>query len=192
MRRGSALLCVLLVAPAAPARGDSLYREETFQPLAADRKAFRVGDVLTVQVLESSTASTTTDTRTRRTNELAGVVGKVDDARQYGGTLSVHGAFDGGGATQRSNKLLATISVTVREVLPGGDLRVAGEQDLTVNQERHRVTVGGIVRPQDVSSDNVVVSTRLADAHIQYLGDGDLSDRQRRAWWRRLADWLGL
>jgi flagellar L-ring protein precursor FlgH len=84
------------------------------------------------------------------------------------------------------------LTVTVREVLPNGDLKVSGEQILTVNNEKHKVTLEGRVRQQDVSSDNVVLSSRLADAQINYVGDGDLSDRQKRAFWRRVADWLGL
>ena len=105
---------------------------------------------------------------------------------------AVAGDFTGGGTTQRANKLLATITVSVREVRPGGDLVVAGEQLLTVNQEQHRVSVEGRVRPQDVSSENVVLSTRLADARIAYAGRGDLSSRQKRAWWRTILDWVGF
>ena len=82
--------------------------------------------------------------------------------------------------------------VTVRQVLPNGDLVVHGEQSLTVNKEQHKVALDGRVRPQDVGGDNTVLSTRLADAHIEDLGDGDLSDRQTRAWWRQVLDLLGL
>jgi len=82
--------------------------------------------------------------------------------------------------------------VNVQEILPNGDLKVSGEQLLTVNEEQHKVNLEGRVRPQDISSDNVVLSTRLADARIDYIGEGDLSERQKRGWWRKLVDWLGL
>lgn len=192
MNRTWRLVAMFAALGATAARADSLYVAGTFRPLAADIKAFRVGDVLTVQVFESSTASTTTDTTTRRKNDLGASFGNVNTGRQFGGTLSVNGDFEGGGATERSNKLLATLTVSVREVLPSGDLKVEGEQVLTVNEEQHLVRVEGRVRPQDISSDNVVLSTRLADARIHYLGDGDLSERQKRGWWRRLVDWLGF
>jgi flagellar L-ring protein precursor FlgH len=104
----------------------------------------------------------------------------------------VGGTFEGGGTTQRANQLLATLTVTVREVFPNGDLRVSGEQFLTVNDEAHKVRLEGRVRPQDISSDNVVLSTRLAEAKIYYAGDGDLSERNHRAWWRKLLDLLGF
>lgn len=170
----------------------SLYDEATYRSLAGDHKAFRVGDLITVQVYEQSSASTSTDTSTQRNNNLSLGFSSMQSGRQHGGSLAQAGSFDGGGTTQRANKLLVTVSVSVREVLPNGDLKVAGDQLLTVNEEQHKVNLEGRVRPQDVSSDNVVLSTRLADAHINYVGDGDLSDRQRRGWWRKLVDWIGL
>jgi flagellar L-ring protein precursor FlgH len=190
------LLCMALAvaatAAAAPASAQKLFDEKTYRPLAADRKAFAVGDILTVQVFEQSSASTTTDTTTQRTNALGAGLSIASTGVQHGGSISQSGSFDGGGTTQRANKLLVTLSVNVREVLPNGDLVVGGEQSLTVNKEQHKVALEGRVRQQDVASDNTVLSTRLADARIEYVGDGDLSDRQTRAWWRHLLDILGL
>lgn len=182
----AAMLC------AAPAAAESLYQEGSFQSLTADNKAFRVGDSLTVQVFENSSATSSADTDTRRKNDLSGLVthnsGKL--VGQFG--IGIAGDFDGGGRTQRTNRLLATLSVTVIEVLPNHDLRVAGEQQLMVNDELQKVNLEGRVRPQDISAGNVVLSTRLADARITYVGDGDVSDRARRSAWRRILDWLGL
>ncbi|HVI96827.1 MAG TPA: flagellar basal body L-ring protein FlgH [Anaeromyxobacter sp.] len=192
MTRFALLLPLALWLAGGPARAESLFDGDTYRSLAADRKAFRVGDGLTVQVFENSSASSSADTATQRRNAISGIVTSVNPPRQYGGTLAVSGDFTGGGTTQRTNRVLAVLTVTVREVLPGGDLRVAGEQLLTVNQEQHHVSVEGRVRPQDVSTDNVVLSTRLADARITYVGEGDISERQRRAWWRTLLDWIGL
>lgn len=192
-QRVAVIAAGLLCALAAHVAAQSLYDEKTYQTLASDHKAFRVGDLITVQVIEQSSASTSTDTSTQRTNSVtAGVSTSLASNHQVNGSLSLGGSFDGGGTTQRANKLLATLSVTVREVLPNGDLKVAGEQLLTVNGEQHRVNLQGQIRPQDISTDNLVLSNRLADAHIDYVGDGDLSDRQKRAWWRSVVDWLGL
>ena len=195
--------CVIRVLPLAlsmvalAARGESLYKEGSYRPLAADIRASKVGDAITVQVYENSSASTSTETSTKRTNDLsasAGVssAGVKNISRQVGATLQNSGAFEGGGTTQRSNRLLATITVNVQEVLPNGDLRIAGEQLLTVNEEQHKVRIEGRVRPQDIASDNTVLSTRLSDARILYVGDGDLSERNRRSWWRKLVDLLGF
>lgn len=181
--------CALFAAGAA--LGESLYREDTFRPLAGDSKAFRVGDAITVQVMENSSASTTTDTNTQRRNALNANLQTLP-ARNRGFSLNMGGEFDGGGTTQRANRLLATLTVTVRDVAPNGELRIAGEQLLRVNEELHRVNLEGRVRPQDVSDGNVVLSTRIADAQIVYVGEGDLSERQRRGLWRSVMDWLGF
>jgi flagellar L-ring protein precursor FlgH len=182
---------VLVLCCAWGAQAVSLYDEATFRPLTGDHKAFRAGDILTVQVFENSSAQTTADTGTRRKNTLNAEL--AHGARRVAETgISVNGDFDGGGRTQRANRVLITLSVTVQEVLANGDLRVAGEQTLLVNDEQQRVTLQGRVRPLDVSEGNVVLSTRLADARITYLGEGDVSDRQQRAWWRKLLDWAGM
>jgi flagellar L-ring protein precursor FlgH len=184
----AALLSAVLTGSAA---AESLYRPETFRPLTADNKAYRVGDVLTVQVFENASASTSTDTDTRRKNSVNASV-THPNSRSTGAGLGVSGDFDGGGRTQRSNRVLITLSVSVRDVLPNGDLLVSGEQLLTINDEQQKVVLEGRVRPQDISDANVVLSTRLADARISYHGEGEVSERQRRAWWRKLLDWAGL
>jgi flagellar L-ring protein precursor FlgH len=170
----------------------SLYEEASYRPLTADSKAFRVGDVLTVQVFENSSASTSADTDTRRKNTLSAELSHASSGRVAQTSAALGGDFDGGGRTQRANRVLITLSVSVKEVLPNGDLRVGGEQMLAINAEQQRVTLEGRVRPQDVSDGNVVLSTRLADARITYVGEGDLSQRQQRAWWRKLLDWAGM
>jgi len=84
------------------------------------------------------------------------------------------------------------LTVSIREILPNGDFKVAGEQFLTVNQEPQKVTLEGRVRPLDISDGNVVLSTRLADAKITYVGEGDIAERNQRPWWRSLLDKIGL
>lgn len=187
------LLCAAIVAMSLrTAAAESLYLEGTFRALTADNKAFKIGDALTVQVFENSSASTSANTGTRRANEISGAVTHESGRRVGQLSIGVTGDFDGGGRTQRANKLLATLTVTVLEVLPNRELRVAGEQLLTVNDELQKVNLEGRVRPQDISDGNVVLSTRLADARITYVGEGDVSDRARRSAWRRIIDWLGL
>ncbi len=185
------LSSMALYVPAAPAGAESLYQEQSFRPLTADNKAFRVGDVLTVQVFENSSATTSADTGTRRKNGLSAELGHRSGSVAQTG-IGVSGDFDGGGKTQRTNRVLATLTVSVREILPNGELRVAGEQLLTVNDEPQKVTLEGRVRPLDISDGNVVLSTRLADARISYVGEGDIAERNRRPWWRALLDGMGL
>jgi flagellar L-ring protein precursor FlgH len=175
----------------ASAGAQSLYSEHSWRPLTGDHKAHRVGDVLTVQVLESSSATTSADTGTRRNNRLdAELSHRATSVAQT--SITAGGEFDGGGRTQRASRLLITVTVTVQEVLAGGVLRIAGAQSIKVNEELQQVTLEGLVRSSDISDANVVLSTRIADARITYVGEGDVSDRSRRPWWRRLADAVGL
>lgn len=169
----------------------SLYDEASFRPLTSDNKAFRVGDILTVQVIENSSATTSSDTDTRRKNSLGIDIGK-DTGYLKQLNMGVNGDFDGGGRTQRANRLLATISVTVNQITKNGDLQVSGEQVLAVNDEAQKVKLEGRVRLVDISDSNVVLSTRLADARITYVGEGELTERQKRGWWRKILDWFGL
>jgi flagellar L-ring protein precursor FlgH len=184
-------LCLALVAGTSSVRAQSLFQEDSWRAFIGDNKAYRPGDVLTVQVLENSSASTSADTGTRRSNRL-------QTELAHGGppvaqaSLGVNGEFDGGGRTQRASRLLATVTVTVQEVLPGGQLRIAGTHSVTVNEELQRVTLEGVVRTADISEGNIVQSTRIAHARMTYVGEGDLTERSRRAWWRRLLDALGL
>lgn len=189
MKRVTALVIAAFVM--LPASAESLYREEEYRPLTADHKAYRVGDMLTVQVFENSSASTSADTGTHRRNTVAGELGHAS-GRAARAALAVNGDFDGGGTTQRTNRVLATLTVSVREVLANGELRIGGEQLLLINREQQKVILAGRVRPQDISDGNVVLSTRIADARITYLGEGEVSERQQRAWWRKLMDWMGL
>lgn len=173
------------------ANAESLYSEQRFRPLTADNKAFRVDDVITVQVYENASAAANADTATRRKNDVGGNL-TVTRMAPIAANLNVAGDFDGGGRTSRAGKVLALLTVRVQEVLPSGDLRVAGEQLLVINGEQQRINLEGRVRPLDISDGNVVLSTRIADARITYVGEGDLSERQTRAWWRKVLDFLGL
>jgi flagellar L-ring protein FlgH len=173
------------------ATAESLYNENTYRSLTSDHKAYRIGDLLTIQVFENASAATTADTATRRKNSIAADLSHGGlSTSQVGVTTS--GDFDGGGRTQRTNKFLTTLTVVVTEVLPNGDLTVEGEQLLTLNDEQQRVSLQGRVRPFDITDGNVVLSNRLADARITYIGEGDLSERQKRSWWRKFIDWMGL
>lgn len=183
----AALACAIVQNASA----QSLFQEDSWRGLTADNKAYRPGDVLTVQVFENTSATSSAETGTRRNNHLAAELAHGSN-RVAQTTLAVGGDFDGGGRTQRSSRLLATVTATVQEVLPGGQLRIAGTQSVIVNEELQRVTIEGLVRSSDINDANVVQSTRIAQARITYLGEGEVSDRARRPWWRKLFDAVGL
>ncbi|WP_229204802.1 flagellar basal body L-ring protein FlgH [Duganella sp. CF458] len=183
------LLLVLLAG--APARADSLYQPQSYQPLTSDLRQRRVGDLVTVMVYENASASSSANTRAGR-NAQASLDAQVPNGRAYGAGIQANNEMDGHGTTQRAGKVLAQLTVSVREIAPNGDLLVSGTQLLDINNERQTITLEGRVRPQDISDTNVVLSTRVADARISYAGQGDLADRQRPAWWQRLLNLFGV
>ncbi|MXN79980.1 flagellar basal body L-ring protein FlgH [Burkholderia sp. 4701] len=185
-----ALACCALMA-ALSARADTLYQAENFRPLIADRRAGAIGDIVTVLVYEQSSASQTADTSTRAGFALNGSVSTL----YAGNNRAQVGAGDdygGRGQIQRTGRLLAQLSATVVAVLPGGDLVVAGEQRIDVNGEKTGIRLNGRVRAIDIGPGNTVLSTRLADARIDYTGDGFITDRTRPGLIPRFLAWLGL
>src|SRR5207245_2200204 len=113
-------------------------------------------------------------------------------SREYQAGLATRNDFEGRGSTQRSGRVLGQLTVGVQQVLPNGDLQLAGTQELEINGERQMIRLEGRVRPQDVSDANTVLSTRVADARIAFVGDGVLAERQQPSWWHRLLTWFGL
>jgi flagellar L-ring protein precursor FlgH len=172
------------------ARAASLYNEAEFRPLTADQRARRAGDLITVLVVENSSATSTANTSAGRDANFG-----FDLQAPFGGragSVKLNNQTDGRGQTVRQGKVVASITVVVREVASNGDLLIAGEQMLEVNNERQQIKVEGRIRPQDIADTNTVSSTRIADARISYVGEGDLADRQRPGLWQRALTWLGL
>jgi flagellar L-ring protein precursor FlgH len=183
-----------LVAPAAPAprpraRG-SLYSDAQFQSLTADKRRFEVGEVLTIMVYENASASSSADTGTNRDSSVGVGVDLPNWKKSAGAT--VNNDFSGTGRTQRAGRLLAQMTVLVREVLPNGDLMVGGEQLLEINGEKQTIRVEGRVRPRDITENNVVLSSRLAEAKLAFVGDGVLGEMQRPRWWQKLLSLFGI
>jgi flagellar L-ring protein precursor FlgH len=189
LRLWSGALCLLACAHGATA-GDSLYRPDTYQPLTSDLRARRVGDLITVMVYESASASSTAKTTAARdANVDLDVQGT---GKRWGAGVSASNQTDGRGRTEREGKVLAQITVSIRAIGERGDLTIAGEQVVDINNERQQISIEGQVRAQDVSDTNIVLSTRIANARIRYSGQGDLADKQRPAWWQRFLTLFGV
>ncbi|MFI4868198.1 MAG: flagellar basal body L-ring protein FlgH [Steroidobacterales bacterium] len=181
-----------------PAVGDAsgaIYQAGHDQGLFDNAVARRVGDILTIQLQESTNASKSAVTTTKK-NTTATLPG----ANILGGTLTIHGrnvlsgsladssAFDGEGTSAQSNQLSGYISVTVAKRLANGNLLVRGQKWLTLNQGREYVQIQGIVRPMDIGPDNIVPSYAVADAAISYGGQGTLADSNTKSWLARFFD----
>lgn len=166
------------------------YAQSHWAALASDRTAARVGDSLTVVILETNSAASASQSANRRDTRLSG--GVKSGREGHSGTLELQGGSSGQGQMTRSGRLLAQIGVTVEEVLPNGDLRIAGAQVLDIDGERTAIRLTARVRPADITGDNTVLSSRLADARIGYDADGALARSGRPGPLNRLMSWMGL
>jgi flagellar L-ring protein precursor FlgH len=184
------LVCSLAMSGACFA-GESMFNEQDYHSLVADQKAYKVGDALTVLILESASATSTVDARANRNQDI-GLKGQTlgQSARGIsGGTTST---TDGGGQVARSGRVTAQITVTVTQIQPNGEMIVQGEQRVDLNGEAQVIGVLGRVRARDISDANSVLSSRLADASITYSGQGYLADKSHPSIWARFVTWIGL
>ena len=186
----AAIAFTTALIPIAPSRAADLYTPGNWPALASDRAPQAVGDSLTVVIYENSTATNSSQNASRRSNRLTAQA--RTGASDEGLVANLGGTFDAAAETARTGKLIAQISVTVQEVLANGDLRVAGEQLLNINGEHTRIKLHGRVRRADITGENTVLSTRLADAAIDYDGSGFISRSSGPGLVKTIFNWLGL
>jgi len=181
--------------------GGSLYSDSAQNLfLFRDFKARSVGDILTIQIEESSTAINSADTKTEKKGEVSlrfpsffGLENKTDSIN-FGSLLAGSGAlnFAGKGSTSRTGQLEAFVSARVTQVFPNGDLCIEGVKEVTVNRERQVLRIRGIVRPRDVSANNVVLSTEIANMEVVFDGKGTVSDANKPGFLFKLFNWISL
>ncbi len=212
---------VLALAGAAPAAAQSLWQDaNSAGRLFSDHRARGVNDIVTILIVESSSSSRSATTKsskdTSRTaavadfptilDPIARKVVKPLSIEALGGyetpssiaenrlglDLSGSAAHEGKGSIDRSDKVSGSIAARVVKVLDNGNLVVEGRRSVLVNDESQVITISGVVRPQDVSGSNTVLSTQIADAEVQMVGRGLLAEAQRPGILYRLLDWLRL
>jgi len=156
--------------------------------------ARRVGDIVTIKIVEKADAANQAGTDTGRTSSLSASLSGSWLDKLSGVTGDVQGDIDrtfaGSGATKRSGKLTADITARVTDVLPNGNLKIVGSREVTVNREKQLIILSGIIRPRDISTNNVIDSSRISDARIVYSGSGVINDSQRPGWMSRIFDWV--
>lgn len=173
----SALRAIAVVGAACglatAANADDLFKRSRWANIASDLRAAEAGDILTVIVYQNAEARNAAQNSAQRGRNATGVLSS--DALQQNGQFGMNGDYLGKGEIRRSESFVTEISVRVEEVLPNGDLLITGEQVMRVNGERTHIAIRGRVRPTDVNRDNQVLSTRIADAEIDYDGEGFVS-----------------
>ncbi len=177
--------------PPPPAPG-TIYNPAGSFGLFMDLRAHAAGDLLTVLLVEKTDASKESSTSTAKGSSVdtgLPIFGGKGITRNglpiLNNDIAGDRSFDGKSDSSQSNSLEGSITVTVAERLPNGNLLVRGEKRITINQGQEFIRLQGIVRPVDIGPANTVPSTKIADATITYTGKGALADSNRQGWLSR-------
>ncbi|WP_299009422.1 flagellar basal body L-ring protein FlgH [uncultured Shewanella sp.] len=178
------------------AKDGSLYRQGYMLTLFKDKRAFREGDILTVALDEKTFSSKKADTSTSKDQQMGfGLTSDIDgNAYSANADGSFGRAFDGSGSSTQQNQLSGSITVTVAKVLPNGALLIRGEKWLRLNQGDEYLRLIGLIRIDDIDTNNTISSQRIADARIIYGGQGAIADSNSMGWAARYfnSPWFPL
>jgi len=187
------------VKPVADYSSGSIWQASS-SGVTEDFKARRRGDIITIVITETSSASKEAKTDTSRSSAVSAGIPNFMGLEKAGvlknniGDLSklinasADSTYAGAGSTSRQENLSATITARVIEVLPNGNLQIEGRRNIRVNEEDQEIILEGTVRPRDVGQNNTVNSIYVADAKISYSGRGIISDRQSPGWLMNIID----
>jgi flagellar L-ring protein precursor FlgH len=170
--------------------------------LFTDARALRVNDLVVIKIEEVADAKRSADTDLNRESsssaQITAFLGLMSKLKKLDPdldpTLAIGGGsktnFKGEGKTARTEYLTATVPAMVRKVLPNGNLFVEGHRVILVNSEEQHFYISGVVRPIDIDQENSVKSSMVADAEIEFVGRGVLTDNQRQGWFSRYLGWI--
>lgn len=168
----------------------SIYQAGVSRTLFEDRRARYIGDTLTINIAETNSASTKSNTKINRSSSISasagpisGLPGKSFQGMELAGSSANN--LDGKGESAANNVFTGTITVTVIEVLPNNNLLVSGEKQVAIGQGTEYIRVSGIVNPYFINASNSISSSQLADARIEYKESGAISEAQAMAWLAR-------
>jgi flagellar L-ring protein precursor FlgH len=203
MRRRFLPAILLLPLAAGAVRADSLWTSTGVegQSIYADHKAARAGDIVTVIVQESVAAQSTQNKESTRQSTLNDSVGQfifppaVSGLGTHGGQLpsiqaSGKSDYTGGGQISNSQSATSTAAVLVTDVLPNGNLVIEGVRLVTFSGETQYVVLHGIIRPDDITSSDTVLSSSIAEAKVEFISQGALTDAEKLGWFSKLYEML--
>ena len=178
-----------------PLPAQSLWQDDISRPMFADKRACGVGDILTIIVSEISSANKNNETKTEKNSSWTAAIASFlypgfvqykgsAPAVQYNSDLK----HDGTGAINNTETMVAQVAVKVMDVLPNHTFVVEGKRETSFAGEHQTIVLHGIVRPEDISSTNTISSCNVADASIQIVGKGTVTDAQNKGWFTRILD----
>ncbi len=194
-------LVIACALAAASAQATSLWTApgSREQGVAMDLRAAQVGDILTILIAENAAASSSQNKSTDSSSSVDASVQQFLFANSGMGThnkglpgvkFGGKSGFTGGGQVSNTQTLNARAAVLVTDVLPNGNLVIAGARRLTFSGETQNVILHGIVRPADIANGNTVLSSNIAEARLEFISEGTLTDAQKRGWLTNLYEKL--
>ena len=194
MHRGATAFLLTALALTALAATVSAYEPlvdlESGRSLVSNIKAHRVGDIITILIVESTTANATSKTNANEKNEMSGGpgLGFLDVINVWG--LDTENKYTGNGSTNRTGNLQSELTVRISEVLHNGDFVLAGNRMVEINGERQLIEISGVCRSRDIQPNNTILSTFIADARIAYNGNGPINSTSEPGLVTKLFNWL--
>lgn len=178
--------------PVRVADGSIYQRRRGIRPLFEDSRPRMIGDILTIVLNEEVSATKNSRSSASRGGSanldmiaLPSTLDGISELREAGFDIEGGNDFAGSGDSRASNSFTGTITVTVVDVMPNGNLRVHGEKQIAINQGIEYIRFSGVIDPFRITSENTVSSTSVADARIEYVGDGYINEAQTMGWLQR-------
>ena len=196
-RSSVAVLGAALIVWPAQSFAQSLWKDDSSRSMLTDKRAHAVGDVLTILIQESNTATKDNSTKTAKSSGIDASLETFLYSPQASSFLTKNGKmpalkmsgkqdFTGGGQISNSEKITARIAVTVVDVLPNGNMVIEGKRTTSFAGETQDAVLRGIVRAADIAANNTIYSYNVADATIKYVSKGAVSNTQKKGWFTRI------
>mgnify|MGYP002387656397 CR=1 FL=1 len=198
LTRGALYVALLGLASAGlSTHAQSLWKDEASRSMVSDKRAAGVGDILTIIVQESNTASKDNSTQTSKQSGIDAAIQAFLYSPEASGLLTKKGQmpqikldakqnFSGGGKINNNEKVTARIAVRVMDLLPNGNLVIEGTRQISFAGESQDAVLRGVVRKEDIAANNTIFSYNIADATIKYVSKGTVSDNQRKGWFTKI------
>jgi flagellar L-ring protein precursor FlgH len=185
------IIVIVLLTAQIPVWSQNTY---SAQSLFTDHRAYKVGDIITILIVEYSSAKSEANSSNKRTNNKGLTMTGGARTQSYMPLFGINGQtknnFDNDAETSRKGSLTGKITASITDVTGNGNFIIKGEREVIVNGEKERMTVSGIIRPQDINRDNTILSVIIGDAKISYQGKGIVDKGQKPGFFSRFLGWF--
>jgi flagellar L-ring protein precursor FlgH len=171
-------------------QAEDLFSDESFTSFTSDKKAHRIGDTVTILIVERSAAESRANTATDKSYSFKGSAS--DSISQHDVAIGLNSGASGDAITRRNGFVSGQITVTVKDVNTLGHLVVDGQQNIIVNGEDQSIKVKGTLRQEDILANNTALSTRLTNAKIEFIGEGVVSEIQKKGLISTILGWFRI